>query len=415
MKMIRILRQYMKGIRLSAAVLTVMMTWAMLNGVFVYGKIRNIGSDVDIIKSGDIERAAVLMYFPTQEDLITGTDREKAMATEIALEKESIVENVFSVRVANPVTYEGKGISIVLYEPEMLDYFPALKKHGVDFKGESSGCILGSQMFNKLEKGDTINLDFGKETAQFTVTDRIASPYRRISLSTANTMPIVENLFEEGDTILMSAAGAGSEIVNKLARRVEYDTNLIVVFTDDSSIQERENLMAKAAPEYLYKPFDEVIRNSEELIAATLKEELTQPIFLAISAAVAYLSTVVLTFKKKEYDTSILYLCGGSRWKCAAIHFAVCQIFSLIPLVFNVVFILSWPVVEWNYIDILMISHVWLRRILLYLYGKTMSIDISCLRIVFGYYLCTAAIAVAVAVVSMARHTPMTYLRGASR
>lgn len=427
MKMIHILRRYMKGIRLSALVLTVMMAWAILNGVVVYGKVQNIGADIQILKSGAAENAGVLMYFPTGEDLTTGAHTEGAETLEKLLEGEDIVEDVFTVRVANPVSYGESGISIVLYEPEMLAFFPGLKKYGIDFKNEADGCILASELFGGLHSGDTIELDFGKKSAAFSVAGRMTTPYRRIALSSAATNPYAHDLFSDGQAVIMQATDGVMERLNALARRIECDTNLIVAFAEDSTAEEREALIAAAAPGYLYFPLERLIENSEQEVAATLKEKLAQPIFLAVSSAVAYLSIVILTLKKKEKDTAILYLCGCSRKKCAAIQFAVFQTFALVPVLLNVLFILIWPNIHWEY------GHRWVLEqalekgpdmmneqlfftlISLFSYFETITINTSCLSIVFGYYLCAAAISLAVLAASMARHTPMTYLRGASR
>ena len=64
MKRISILRHYMKGIRLQALVLMVMLTWAMLWGVAVYGKVQYINADLSVLKSGDTDNASLVMYFP---------------------------------------------------------------------------------------------------------------------------------------------------------------------------------------------------------------------------------------------------------------------------------------------------------------------------------------------------------------
>ncbi|MBP3304853.1 MAG: hypothetical protein J6L24_02685 [Oscillospiraceae bacterium] len=419
MKRISILRHYMKGIRLQALVLMVMLTWAMLWGVTVYGKVQYINADLSVLKSGDTDNASLVMYFPSQGDILNDKEGEYAQAVEAALESEAIVEDVFSIRVANPVSYEGAGISIVLYEPGMVDFFPGLDKYGIDFGAEPNGCILGSTMFGGLDTGDTVSLSFRNQPADFSVAGHITSPYRRMTLSGSSTDPRAGILFEDGGAVIMLATDEVMARLNTLARRITYNSNLIVVFTADSTAEERQQVLEAAAPKSLCCPFSEIIENTEADIAAVLKKELAQPLFLAVSAAVAYLSIAILTFKKKEKDTAILYLCGCSRRKCAILHFAVFQIFALIPAVINVLFVLIWPQIEWNYWPLVLKypQYEALHPILLRLFHffKTVTVSPSCLPVIFGYYACAAVISVAAVAASMARHTPLTYLRGASQ
>ena len=63
MKFISILRYYMKGIRLSAAVLSLMLLWALFSGVIAYGSIQRIYSDINLLQSERTENTSILMYF----------------------------------------------------------------------------------------------------------------------------------------------------------------------------------------------------------------------------------------------------------------------------------------------------------------------------------------------------------------
>ena len=423
MKFIKILRHYMKGIRLSALVLTVMLTWAMLWGVAVYGKVQNIGADLEVLKSGDTDNASLVVYFPNESDLLSGDDGEYAQTVEAALEAETIVEDVFSIRVANPVSYGGEGISIVLYEPGMTEFFPGLKKYGVDFEDDPNGCILGSTMFGGLNAGDTVSLKFSGKTADFSVAGHMTSPYRRMTLSSSSTEPRASHLFKEGDLVIMQATDTVVEQLTALAKRIEYDCNLIVVFTEDSTAEERQQVLETAAPKSLCYSFNEIIENSEADVAATLKEEFVQPLFFAISTAVAYMSITILTFKKKEKDTAILYLCGCSRRKCTAIHFVVFQIFALIPLLINVLFVLLWPRIEWDYVPFMfrlkldygVTDELYFIIYRMFHFLESITVNTACLSVAFGYYICAAVISIIAVLFSMARHTPLTYLRGASQ
>ena len=336
---------------------------------------------------------------------------------EAALEADERVEQVFTVRIVNPVSYEGSGISIVLYEPEMLDAFPQLKKNGVDFSESPNGCILGSKQFNKLKTGDMIELRIRNRDIQIPVAGKMDSPYRRVSLATSSTIPRAEYLFSEGDVIIMQETPQVMEQLTELNASIAYDQNLIVRFSSGVTEQEKEEILSDLSGEYLAYSFEEMFENSNVTAEKNLKQKLPQPLFLAISAFVAYFSIMILSLKKKEKDMAVLRLCGMSRKKYGTVVFTICQLFVILPVLLCVIFLLVWPELQWSLSELLIgyytesqtLSSVLMR---VGLYIDDIKVDMGCLPVVLGYYTLTVLISLGITVGSVARHTPLSYLRG---
>lgn len=427
MKFVILLHKYMKNVRLSALVLALMMAWAVFSGMIAYGRAESVLSDTSVLSSAATENAYMLMQFPSREDIMTGADQDKAEEMEGLLESEPIVEHIFSIRVANPVSYNGYDISIILYEPEMLAFFPELNRMGIDFSENPDGCILGSKTFAALNTGDTIELNFSKtitnpKLAAFPVAGHITPPYRRMSFTTSASKPYAGDLFDEGDVVIMQATDTVMEQINAYARRIECDTNLMVVFREGTTQEEQEALLRRVAPAWFVAPLEQILSNSKQITENTLKQELPQPLFLAGASLVAYLSIVVLTLKKKEKDIAVLYLCGASRRRCAMLSFTAFQLIALFPVAANAVVVYFWPSLSWNSTSYLPMDTstalgVYLTdyiRFLLRILEET-KLGVSSLWIILGYYLITVAISVAVTIGTMKKHTPITYLKGASQ
>lgn len=416
MKFIRILHNYLKGIRLSAAVLAVMMTWAMVCGVIVFGKVQHINGDLNALSGANTQNAYLLLYFSSESDIKTGADLVYAQKTEPLLEAEAAVKAVFSVRLAAPVTYEGERVNLVLYEPEMLHLFPALKKTGMDFTGNPNGCILVGDRFQALKPGDTIPLQASGREVEFPVNSRLPASYKRFNMTRSSTYLTASDLFtDSGDTILMQATEEVMTRLEGFTKRLQYNCNMIAVFQEGTSQAEVDALLAEKAGKYLAYPLSQVLDNSRTMSENTLKKELPQPLFLAVSSMVAFLSIAVLTIQKKKRDISFLYLCGASRRKCGLVVFTAFQIFMAVPVLLNVLLILGWQRMLRFLLSLIRFPNLWLFFDVLFFRATNIAVDSSCLWVVFGYYLGTTAIALAVTLRSMARHTPVTYLRGVSR
>lgn len=428
MKFIRLFSHYRRGIRLYSFLMAVLMTWAMLWGVSVYGRVQYLTADLDIISSADVENAYYLCYFPTKEEFMEGKDMEYAAYTERALESDSSIETVFSIQVVTAVYIGEARVSLTLYEPEMIAFFPGLKKLGMDFSENPNGIILAGQL--SAPAGEEVVLRVSGKKAAFSVAGQLQAPYRRMTFSVSATNPYAGDLFSDGEAVLMQRTDAVMEKLQTLTNRANYDTNLMVVFDETTTPEQQKALLKEKAAGYMAFPLAELVKNSKNQVADTLKQELPQPLFLAISATVAYLSIAVLTFQKKQQTLAQLYLCGASHRKCAAVVFSAFQMFAVVPILLNVLFIFLWPRIDWNALSpaSLIISDpeitAWalehqeilgvisrLHRLI----STSIVVRPDCLWVVFWYYILTMLVSLGTTVGVMRKYTPHTFLKGVSQ
>ncbi len=404
MKLITLIRQYLKGIRLLSFVLAVMMTVSLSLCILTYAGIRYNIFEYDLVNSADVENA---YYVGT---IITPVDLEEKTIDEISLEKEAQieqmreadgVENVFAIWNVNPITYNGEGISILLYEPEMLEFFPGFKDIGIDFSKNPDGCILGSKIFNGVDVGENIELTFyqpEEHTESFEVVGHIGAPYHIMSFGGAGNIVNIRHMFKTNPIILMQYSEERMAHFRTTAS-VFSDINYITVFEDGVTPEEQAEILSTYAGDALPQSLTATLEASAETISSELKTELPRPLFLLFSATVAYLSTLVLTFKKKEKELAVDYLCGCSKKRCGVITFCAFNLIAVVPILLNILVVLIVPELDWRgQIDL-----------------TSMMMGDQMFLLVLGYYLITAAIAVVVTIGSMAKHTPLTYLRGATQ
>lgn len=417
MKYISIMRYYMKGIRLSAVVLSLLLLWALFSGVIVYGNVQYIYSDIDALDSDKTEDTSVLVRFLNPEQMQTHSYENELQEVEANLEADDRVEQVFCIRIVNPVSYKDVSISIVLYEPELMDAFPQLKENGIDFSNSPNGCILGSKLFNKLKTGDMIELKICNQNVQIPVAGRLDAPYRRLSLSTSSSVPRAQYMFSNGDVIIMQSTPQFMQQLAELDASVAYDQNLIVRFKDGVTEQEKETILTEYAEKYLAFSFEQMLGNSRKDAENALKQKLPRPLFMAITAMIAFFSIMILSLKKKEKDVAVLCLCGMSKKKYGAVVFTACQFFTVLPVLICIVFLLAWPDAQWRITEMVrsyngesIEIHMLILKISILLDGVT--VNLSCLPVAIGYYVITLLISLGITISSVAKHTPLTYLRG---
>jgi len=411
MKRLKILHAYMKGIRLSAVILCIMFTWALFSGVIVYGKLQGIYSDVSVLGSTDKDRTGVLMYFPNEEAMKTRSYERYIRSVKELLEGESAVENVLAVRTVNPVSYNGEGISIVLYDPALLDVFPGLKRLGIDFSAVPDGCILGSTMFGDLNSGDTVELLVGNTKVSFPVAGRVSAPYRHFSLNQSSTVPKASYFFQEGDLLIMLDSPQLRDVLQNAS--IAWGQNLVVSFKEGTTQLQRTEILERCAAECRYYSIAQVLDGSFEEIQATMKEQLPIPLFVMVSALVAYSSILVLTLKKKESEMAVLHLCGMDRKSYGTMVFAASQAFTLIPCGLIVLLLEAWPRIQWDWTVLYKNGHqtvsdeIWSLLLHLYAFYRVTVINMHCLPLVLTFYGATVLICVGVTWFYMKRHTPL--------
>ena len=402
MKVLRLISSYFQGIRLPAVILSCMMSLAVFVGVLTLSRVLYVIHDYTIVRDTTLADAYYVGTFYTIEELVQDPNKIYR-ETEAAIEELSHApgtEKVYAACTATPLDYSGTGISICLIEPGLTEAFPRLKQTGVDFSSDPNGCLLGSRIFNRVKDGGLIELQFfmpEPHTETFSVNGHIRHPYKQMIFPSAGTTPRASDLFAVGDIILMQATAENMNRLSQIAE-IQYNPNYIVSLDPAASEEAREEVLEYLNAQGLVTPLETIIANSAQMVAKELKLQLPTPIFLLISSSVAYLSILFLIFRKKAYEISVYHVTGGSKKACVMLTFLSGCIISLPALILNTLFVLLIPQYDW-------ISNA-------HLSGMSVTPDI--LYLVFGYYLFTVFLSGLVAACSMAKHSPLSYLRGAA-
>lgn len=402
MKILRLISSYFRGIRLPAIILSCMMSLAVFVGVLTLSRVLYIVYDYTIVKHTTLTDAYYVGTLYTIEELLRDPDkiyRETETAIE-TLSQTPGVQKVYAAYTASPLEYAGTGISISLIDPGLTEAFPRLKQTGVDFSGDPNGCLLGSKIFNRVRDGGQIELQFfmpEPHAETFSVSGHIRHPYKQMIFPSSGTTPRASDLFAVGDSILMQSTEENVARLSQIAE-IQYNPNYIVSLDPAASEEARQEVLQYLNAQGLVTPLETIIANSAQMVDKELKRQLPTPMFLLISSTVAYLSILLLIIRKKAYELSVYHLTGGSKRTCVMLVFLSGCIIALPSLLLNTLFVLLIPQYDWT-------SNA-------YLSGISVTPDI--LYLVFGYYLFTVFLSGLVAAGSMAKHSPLSYLRGAA-
>lgn len=398
MKFLHLLRIYFRGIKGSAIILALMMTVSMLIGVLTFSRIQYIASEFNVVSSTTIPDAYYVEYFYSIKDYKIGEISKITENTIKELEENPYVDNIFPIQVVNPLSYQGYSISIVLYEPGMVEAFPALQTLGIDFSSNENGCILGSKIFSGINKSNEITLEFYRpeaHTKSFEIASYLKSPYKYLSLSTSNTAATAKDLFFSGDVVLMQST---NEVMHKLEgiAEIQYNSNFILSLKDNLTDDEKQTILNEIKEKALVYPLDEIVAKTEEAVTKECKMIAPRPVFLLLAAIIAYFSNVILTVVKKEKELAIFYLCGSSKGMCILVSIVANCLITFIPVVINCLFVLLAPTYDWlGYIDL-----------------DGFFITPYAYSLIWGCFATTLAISAITVIATMHKKTPSTFLRG---
>ena len=355
MRLFQFLKIYFRGIQVPAIILSLMMTCSVFLGVLTFSRIKFIVSEYDVVRNANVDNAYYVEYFFSTKDYQQGNIHLQAREIIQEISLNSNIDQVYPIRIVNPLSYNDYGISIILYDPQMLAAFPDLKKLGIDFSDNESGCILGSKVFSKMHGAKEISLEFyapNYHTETFEIISHIKSPYKYLSLSTSNTKASAKDLFSTGDIIIMLAT---EEMVQKFESiaDVRYHNNFIVSLKDIEDSKKQHVIAEIENSGAIVYPFEDIVERTREEIIRECKTILPRPLFLLLAATTAFFSNVILFVKKKEKEFAVFYLCGGSKKDCAALTILGNCLIALVPVILNCAFVLLAPTYDWlGYIDL---------------------------------------------------------------
>jgi hypothetical protein len=393
MKLFRIMISFTKGIRGSMVLLSLMMTVSMLAGVIVVSQIRYIRRNYDLIShtTGDPDR---LFYFMQNDFMMTDAKNREWIAS---LEEDPAVAGVYPVYTVNPLTY-GTGadetmISIVLYHHRLEELFPGLR---LDYS-KRSGILAATPVLDNVKVGESITLRFTRPNVkqEFLLVGKLEYPYSRLTFGGSATVPTVNQMYYSDSYLMMEGTPENLEMLSMLAS-VMPSMNFILEVRSDATDADREALMLRLSRSGITVSLPELLKTSEEEIWRQYRTLLPKPLFLLVVSIFGYFSTLILTFRKKERDLALYYLCGANRSQCIAVVLAGFVLMALIPTAVCVTMILILPVCDW----------------LGWMTAFQYRVDHWCGILIGGTLAFSAGIAGITARLQMKDHTPVTLLRG---
>ncbi len=401
MKILRLLRAYTRGIRMPLLVLTFMMLVALFLAVLVVSQVCYIQANYDAAASVQADPDQV--YFYTVSGYSSGAAFGEWFTFQQQVREDPAVDRVFVCRTAQMVTCQVDGkeesISIILYEPGLNEFFPAVKQAGAEFT-DPSGVILCSPLFSGMEEEGTITLNFARSRTQadLPIIGHLEYPYRFMDFGSSGSKVSADDLFSTGSFLLMEGNAENIAWLTEVAA-LAASPNFYFTLKPDCTAEEKTALFETLKETGSVRTLAEILENSREKLRDAIRQRLPLPLFLLGISSFAFFSTVILIFKKKEKELAILHLCGGSRSQCMTLVLLTFVLTALIPTALAFLGVLAAPELAWQGIITL----------------DFMLLDERSLALVVGYFLVTQALAVGAAWLQMRGHTPLGLLKGVQK
>lgn len=416
MKSVTILHRFYKGIRLPAILLSVIMTWAIFCGLMACGRTLHIQKDMAALRSPVGDDLLFLIYFPGKEEMMMNAGPKYAAEFEKEYEALPYIQQIFSVKVAPSVECSGKNSSIVIYEPGFTEAFPNLKTLGIAFADSTAdGCVAPRGFAS--EDGN-VHICVKDTEVSLPLAGYLSSANRYFALTNSATTITASDFFVDGEILIVQGTEANMQTLNTLGNRVQYNSNLVVRFSEDATPEERSAFIQEASYRYIPFTYRQVMEKTQERVTTALKQNLPLPVFLAISSFFAYVSVTVLCIQSREKLFATMYLCGYPPRRCGIIAAIGCQLPAVPAIVLNTALVLIWPRIPWGRGRLLTASWAQgkLYSLLFYLFSLFESISLTkeCFAIILCYAAVTAALSFGVVFFTLRRHSPISFLRRAA-
>jgi len=339
MKNTTLILKFFKGNRIAAIVTLLLMTVSLCLTVYVGAKINYISYDVNILNDTDNSRIYSLMSFPTRdengslvflrsEDVEAEFEDDPAVLDVYTLPREDFIIKDFPGGITT-------SINVMFVSEELMNNLPDLKGSGIDIskiENPATDCILISPILHCYDIGDTVKLDDTAKIRELKVVGKASSPYKFFSLErTTNVAYSFSHIFDPKLASPNIAIMLETEENRALFEGgFLHQPNCIVEFKPDATEAEinsvLERLDRKGA---MMRSFDEILETTREEIKTELRTTLPFPLFLLTVSFVAYVSMLILMFKKKEREFAVYSITGASRKRIAATYMTASSILML--------------------------------------------------------------------------------------
>lgn len=237
MKFLTALNSYIRDSVLPMIILAIMLTFSILLLVTTVAQVGYIMYDYDVVASAELDNAYYISNVMSAEEFnewyITPYDEVSEKFE--TMRSDPSVESVFTVRSITSSFYGNRQLSIVIFEREMLDYFPELKKSGLNFTDDPYGCILATPELNSYKEGDTLEMSLsgaGSATQALNVLGHVSYPYHGMTFSSGGNNIDVSSLFSESGGVFMLYSDELMATLMERNAEIKYNPGYMVVFKD---------------------------------------------------------------------------------------------------------------------------------------------------------------------------------------
>lgn len=409
MKIATLILKFFKGNRIASIVTLLLMAVSLCLTVYVGAKINYISYDANILDDTDNSRIFSLMSFPTKDEngsyvFLKSEDVEAEFENDPAvLDVYTLPRIDFTIKdfPANFTT----SINVMLVSEELMNNLPDLVGSGIDIskiENPETDCILISPILNCYDVGDTVKLYETEKISSLKVVGKASSPYKFFSLQrTTNVSYSFSHIFiprlEVPNIALMLETEENRAYFES---ELTYQPNCIIEFrpdaTDDEVAEVLERLERKGA---MLKSFDEILETTRAEIKTELRTTLPFPLFLLAVSFVAYVSMLILMFKKKEREFAVYSITGASRKRIAATYMTASSLLMLPSVILSAILCILFQSASRGR-----------NPIVLPLY-----VNGTIYLIILGYALLNLAISALITCSGMKKYSPLEFLRGVTK
>ena len=409
MKSVKIVFEFFKGNRIAAFITLLLMAVSLILTVYVCAEINYISYDKDMIDDVDLTRVYSGMSFPTKDKdgFLVFLDSDDI---EAEFESHPAILDVYTFPTTTyfikdfPANFQ-TGANIMLVSEDFMKNMPDLANSGIDFskiENPETDCIIISPLLGVYEIGDKIKLDGDSSVNEIKVVGKAASPYKFFAFfSATNGDYSLSSIFyprlQTDNIVLMKETEKTRELFGKNSYSAR---NFIFEFKPEATEEEmNEVIIALENKGALLTSFDKILENTSTEAAKELRSTLPFPLFLLTVSFVAYVSMLILMFKKKEREFAVYSITGASRKRIAATYMTASSLMMLPAVILTTALCMLFQIAARgrNPIPLPLYVNGWIYLI------------IAC------YALLNLAISAVITYSGMKKYSPLQFLRGVTK
>lgn len=229
---------------------------------------------------------------------------------------------------------ENENTYLVYYYPPEMD---SRINFGTKLQEYTGGNMIQCVSSDGLAAtGDTLHLYMGnseikeKKSIDFQVKGTVEKSFLYPKFNVSGDILEASSLLEEVNVLFVTG-----ETFLTAFKEQNLDTNCYIVYKDDISSEEMENVRNVLKEYGKYQNISEILEASEEFELAEIRHILLLPKTVLLVITIACCAAILLIMQEKMQEYSVYFLCGCSRQKIAALCFVSLSLMMVIPCILN--------------------------------------------------------------------------------